>query len=84
MFTNIGEKIKMTAKICCWCSIFICAITGLTAIVTGSFLIGLIVLIAGPLSAWVGSFLLYGFGELIDNSCAQTNLLIKMDMEKNQ
>ena len=30
--------------------------------------IGILVIILGVLGSWTGSFLLYGFGELVDNS----------------
>lgn len=38
----------------------------------------------GPLLAWVGSFIIYGFGELVENSCIQTDLMVKEEMEKEE
>lgn len=36
--------------------------------------VGLPIMLAGPLLFWIGSFFVYGFGELIDKAC---------DIEKN-
>lgn len=69
MFTNIGRKIKMLAKIICWGGIIASVIWGLVFMFDAySFLAGLIVAAVGALSSWIGSFLLYGFGELIDKT----------------
>lgn len=80
MFDNIGEKIKTTAKVFCVIGIILSCILGSmvwynnvniaapyeedTAMVLGLFRF---ILIAGlgSLLSWVGSFALYGFGELI-------------------
>lgn len=84
MFSNIGGKIKTTTAVCCWVSIVLLAIAGIALISSGAALYGIIMLIAGPLTAWISSILMYGFGELVENSCIQTNLMIKQDTEKNQ
>ena len=67
LYENIGEKIKSWAK---W--IFI--IEAISAVVSGFVLmgnddavVGLIVLLAGPLVAWVSSWILYAFGQLVDD-----------------
>lgn len=68
MFDNIGKKIKGLASVLCWIGIIV---SGLIGVITsslggkGGFLIALV----GILASWVGSFVLYGFGELIDNVC---------------
>lgn len=80
MFDNIGGKIKMLAKVICWLgigfSIFFgllviigCAISegGILNVAIGFFL-GLLVIIIGALASWIGSFFLYGFGELIERT----------------
>lgn len=82
MFTNIGSKIKGATKVFCWLLIALFVIIGVALLVSDAVLNGIIVLIAGPLATWVSSFVLYGFGELVENSCIQTNLMIKHDMEK--
>ena len=82
MFSNIGGKIKVATKVLCWLLIALFVIMGIALLVSGTVLNGIILLIAGPLTVWVSSFVLYGFGELVENSCIQTNLMIKQDMEK--
>ena len=72
MFTydNIGQKIKSLAT-----GTFV--VEAIAAIIAGIYLItssenmvliGFLVIFAGPLVAWVLSWLLYGFGQLIENS----------------
>ena len=68
MYDNIGRKIKGLAK-----AIFIAqgismAITGIVLMCIDEDLIlyGVLTLILGPVLAWISSWLLYGFGELID------------------
>ena len=45
---------------------------------------GLAVMIVGPLAFWIGSFVLYGFGELIENATVIAELAAKADAEKNK
>ena len=73
MFENIGEKIKVLAiistilgcvlslvgAIICWARAAFVDFVGLAVFV------GFVVLIVGCLFSWIGSFVLYGFGELI-------------------
>ena len=84
MFSNIGGKIKMTAKVSCLLLMALCVISGIALMAVGAVLAGIITAAAGALVAWVGSFVLYGFGEMVENSCIQTNLMIKQDMERYQ
>ena len=70
MFTNIGGKIKTLAKVLCWIGIIasvICAIVLWTqnSRYNPTIALGFGVLIGGVLSSWIGSFFMYGFGELI-------------------
>ena len=69
MYENIGKKIKLLAQ-----AIFI--LDSIAAVITGIVLwIDIeegwcaIVLFGGPVVAWISSWLLYGFGELIDKVC---------------
>ena len=68
MYDNIGGKIKSLAF-----ASFI--VEALAAIIGGIALMdgrgateGVLLLIFGPIVAWVSSWLLYGFGQLIENS----------------
>lgn len=70
MFNNIGDKIKTLALIIC--------IIGMAASVIGAiaicwedsddFIRALLTAAVGCLASWVGSFCLYGFGELIEET----------------
>ena len=77
MFDNISDKMKSAAT-----ALAILGIIG--SIIIGTFMIaeakdsyypsatevlgGLLVMIVGSLSSWVSSFILYGFGQLIENT----------------
>lgn len=68
MFDNIGSKIKYLAQTITIISIICYAAIGLALMIAGSALIGFAVILIGSLLSWVSSFLLYGFGQLIENS----------------
>ena len=81
MYNNIGNKIKALAKVICIFIAIIWVIVGFFLILnrySSPFvrLVGILTIVVGPLSAWVGSFLLYGFGELIEQN-AEINKEIK-------
>ena len=78
MYNNVGKTIKVVAVIFCWLGIIGCTIFSLISILnlyTGSFVpqemrIALmkkyiVNLVLGILASWLGSLVLYGFGELI-------------------
>ena len=69
MYDNIGEKIKGLAKVMFIVGAIAAVIGGLVLLVDKFLAIGLLTLFLGPVVAWVYSWLLYGFGELIDNAC---------------
>ena len=72
MYKEIGKKIKALAQFIFWfqaicmllCGIALIAINERTAI------IGVLVLVLGPVMAWLSMFLLYGYGELVDKTCS--------------
>lgn len=68
MFDNIGSKIKNLAQGVCFIGIACSVICGISflAIDEDLFLVGLLVAVIGALCSWLGTFLLYGFGELIE------------------
>ena len=95
MFSNIGEKIKIFAVICC--------VLGIIASLAGSAFVAsqsnswhntsseaLIVLVVGCLVSWIGSFYAYGFGQLIvhlkniDEKLNGTYLPNKLDSKNDQ
>ena len=70
MFSNIGSKIKNLAQVVTWIGIIACVVWGLVLMVTDEELIfvGLMIALLGSLISWVSSFVLYGFGQLIENT----------------
>ena len=75
LYENIGGKIKNWSK---W--IFI--VEAISAIIAGFVLIfidddlilcGLLTLVCGPIVAYVGSWILYAFGELVEKTCDNEN-----------
>lgn len=82
MFNNVGGKIKGLAKV-----LTLIGIIG--SIITGGLMVDAVdddiavfvslgVTIFGCLMSWIGSFLLYGFGQLIEN----TDILVKQGAKK--
>ena len=72
MFNNIGKKIKKLAQFGCWVGIICCIITGivfliLTSVQSEFVIFGLLVLILGPILMWIGSWVLYSWGDTVDN-----------------
>lgn len=75
MYNNIGKKIKLAAKIIGGLGIFTSVIWGLI-LISQAFgywgepifiFMGLMVMAVGGFFSWAGTWLLYGFGELIEN-----------------
>lgn len=61
MFNNIGNKIKILAHVICWIGFAVSLIIGL-------YLNSFLSFVIGCLSSWIGSFCLYGYGELIEKT----------------
>ena len=75
MFDNIGRKIMGLAKIICWIGIIASVFSGFLMIAVGVvemeeilLIWGFIMVVAGPIASWISSFLLYGFGQLVENT----------------
>lgn len=71
MFTHIGSKIKTFAKVVCWLGIIlsiVCGVVLMVSGVSGAIWLGLLTIVAGSFISWLGSFMTYGFGQLVDNS----------------
>jgi len=68
LYNNIGKKIKWLAKLIFIAESVISVIAGLCLIIFGydMVLLALTVLLICPLLAFVSSWLLYGFGEIIE------------------
>ena len=71
MFDNIGQKVKAFAKGVFVTEVIAAIISGIVMICSGEdelILWGIITIIAGPLIGWLSSFLIYAFGQLVENS----------------
>lgn len=88
MFKNIGGKIKGLAKVICIIEIAASIVAGFDMMGSGHndamVGMGLAVMIGGSLVSWIGSFFIYGFGELIENTTVIAELAAKADAEKNK
>lgn len=85
MFDNSGNKIKAVTKIFCLLGITCSIVFGLILIITGSnipngdvtIVIGIAIMIVGSFMSWVSSLVTYGIGEMIQNSCVQTEIAMR-------
>lgn len=71
MNNNIGSNIKTLAKVLLWAGLIICIPTGVIFMAAGyseGLLVGLIVFIVGCLGTFISSWLMYGFGVLIEKT----------------
>lgn len=71
MFSNIGTKIKGLATVVTWLGIIASLCIGSSWMKLEedmAMVIGIIIIVAGSLLSWLMSFVLYGFGQLVDNS----------------
>ena len=91
LFSNIGTKIKRHAKYVSISGMVLSIVFGLyfcfegfaksqwLPIIQGFLIAGL-----GAGGSWIGAFAFYGFGELIENSCIQTELLLRMEKRNRE
>ena len=66
MYDNIGKKIKMLAKASFIVEAIAAIVVGLIIWIDTTDWWYALIVFCGPIVAWVSSWLLYGFGELID------------------
>lgn len=90
MFNNIGEKIKSLAIFITIIGMVCSIVVGIVCIVKGILLAGLIIIFGGGVLSWVGTFIIYGFGELIcktteiaENTKKQSALAVAEAVEKS-
>ena len=72
VINNVGEKIKGAAAVICFLGIITAIMVGFSLMITkeDGIIFGIIVLLSGIFSSWVLFIILYGFGQLIENSQA--------------
>ncbi len=83
----MGRKIKVLAQVMMWIGVVMCGISGLIVLAQGfelmqyseegilMVLMGLLIAGLGFLMSWVSSFMLYGFGQIVENSDKIVNIL---------
>ena len=71
MYNNIGKKIKGLALASFIVVSIISVLAGLFMFIEDEDMAGIamLVILVCPLIAWVSSWVLYGFGELVDKAC---------------
>ena len=69
MYDNIGGKIKGLAKAMFIVEAIVAVIAGIVSFTADDdfILVGLLTLFCGPIVAWVSSWILYAFGELVED-----------------
>ena len=71
MFTNIGKKIKTLAAVICWLGIIVSVAAAVSRFSSRyGQASGILLLLIGPLTSWLASLTMYGFGQLVENSDA--------------
>lgn len=90
LYTDIGKKIKKWAKWIFYIEAIAAAISALVMLFTAEngweIPVALLMLVAGPLIAWVSSWILYAFGELVEKTSANeqnTRNILKLMLENN-
>ena len=76
MYEDIGGKIKGLAKTVCIIGIVISCIYGVIMLFVGGlagFFAGILIAGIGSLSSWLGTLMMYGFGEMIDAQITAAN-----------
>ena len=79
--SNIGQTIKSVVSILCVIGIIACVIAGFALISQDLGAIGWPVMLAGVFSIAVTYLFLYGFGELVDKTCANNAALLRIEKE---
>ena len=81
MFDHIGTKIKSLAKVF---FVVLCLSAVLVAIIMTQYweYLALLLIPIGVIVAWLSTFLLYAFGQLVENSDIQTEIMAQEALRK--
>ena len=69
MYDKIGGKIKVLTKAIAIIGIVASVIYGIVLLSSGQTVAGIIYILIMPFLIWISSFVLYGFGELVEKVC---------------
>ncbi|MBR6808383.1 MAG: hypothetical protein IKM46_08400 [Clostridia bacterium] len=69
LYSKIGEKIKLFAMITCIIEALACIVAGVVLWIKISdlYYVSLIIMIVGPLFAWIKSLFVFAIGDTVDN-----------------
>ncbi len=84
MFKHIGNKLKYFAIAFVCVGILISFVSGIVMCTRKLILYGILVMVLGSIFSWLGSLVLYGFGELINNSKLIRNKLYDLDPKTDE
>ncbi|MBQ2725723.1 MAG: hypothetical protein IJF78_08455 [Clostridia bacterium] len=86
MYGNIAAKIKFLAQAVAWIGIIGSIIWGFSVISIDEDLIltGFLIAVIGALISWVSSFVLYGYGQLIENTDKLVKIAGKSTADSNK
>ena len=68
MFKSIGGKIKTLAGAITCIEIILSIVLGIILMTNDLVLVGVLAILVGFLFSWVSTFILYGFGQMVENS----------------
>ena len=84
MYDDIGSKVKTLATISCIIGIIASIITGVTTIIAGDVLYGILTCAIGALASWIASLGLYAIGHTAKNTDIILKRLKNMDANQTQ
>lgn len=82
MFDHIGTKVKKLAKVFFFIGCIIAVIGGGLLMDLIGAALGYLVILVGIALAWISTLLLAAFGQLVENSDIQTELMAQKALEK--
>lgn len=90
MFNNISNKIKIFAKVVFWVGIVLFGLVGISYMVSGitheiaeDIVLALVYFIMG-FGSWVSACLIYGFGQLIENTNSLNGVQVAQDEDEEE
>lgn len=68
LYNNIGNKIKILAFVIATIGSILSLIFSIVALSNNLIIEFILIIVLGPLFSWISSFILYGFGQIVENS----------------
>lgn len=84
MFDNIGTKIKNVVKVVLVIGVILEVAAAIICFAEEYVLLGFVFLLVCPILSWLGTWLTYAFGELVENVNTITKLLKHKIVEKQK